>query len=220
MREWSADHPKAKLMARKRAAILDAARTAFLQVGYEGTSMESIAAAAGVSIMTLYRHAASKEDLFAAVIVGACDYSDEARQVETAGLMQQTLEDALIYVGLSFQNKLYDPDTIGLLRTVMAESTRFPVLAETAYNGFIKTYEDNLNSFVAQRPDGGDVAAGVRRELCSQFFADLIGKDMLRALLGLGAASPGKRRQRARDAAREMLAALAASPERRAVADR
>ena len=47
MKDWPTDHPKAKLMARKRAAILDAAREAFLRDGYEGTSMEEIAAERG-----------------------------------------------------------------------------------------------------------------------------------------------------------------------------
>ena len=60
MRSWSSEHPKAKLIARKRSAILAAARDAFLSCGFEGASMESIAGSAGVSIMTLYRHARSR----------------------------------------------------------------------------------------------------------------------------------------------------------------
>ena len=51
-------------MKRKREAILAAARRQFLAHGYGGTSMEAIADAAGVSIMTLYRHAETKDELF------------------------------------------------------------------------------------------------------------------------------------------------------------
>jgi hypothetical protein len=47
---WTADNPKASLMKRKRAAIVDAARCAFLENGYASTPMDRIAAAAGVSI--------------------------------------------------------------------------------------------------------------------------------------------------------------------------
>src|SRR5690349_15571641 len=68
VKDWAPDHPKAKLMARKRAAIVDAAREAFVRDGYGGASMERIAKDAGVSIMTLYRHAEGKDDLFSAVI--------------------------------------------------------------------------------------------------------------------------------------------------------
>src|SRR6202030_3631458 len=69
---WSADNPKAALMARKRAAIVDAALKAFLEAGYAEASVNRIAAAAGVSIKTLYRHYESKDDLFSAVMQAAC----------------------------------------------------------------------------------------------------------------------------------------------------
>ena len=50
MRTWTADNPKASLMTRKRAAIVHAARRAFLENGYGSTSMDQIATAAGVSL--------------------------------------------------------------------------------------------------------------------------------------------------------------------------
>src|ERR1700720_4160348 len=69
---WSADNPKAALMARKRAVIVDAALKAFLDAGYAEASVNQIAATAGVSIKTLYRHFESKDDLFSAVMQAAC----------------------------------------------------------------------------------------------------------------------------------------------------
>ena len=82
MRSWPADHPKAKLLGQKRADILAAARRQFLAHGYGGTSMEAITADAGVSIMTLYRHAERKDELFEAVISIACDPEEEAAGAE------------------------------------------------------------------------------------------------------------------------------------------
>src|SRR5246127_1037021 len=69
---WSAHHPKGAPLARKRAAIVDAALQAFLDAGYAEASVNRIAAAAGVSIKTLYRHFESKDDLFSAVMQAAC----------------------------------------------------------------------------------------------------------------------------------------------------
>ena len=43
------------------AAILDAARTLFLEAGYDGVNLERIAAAAGLSRQTLYNRFGSKE---------------------------------------------------------------------------------------------------------------------------------------------------------------
>src|SRR5260221_9507728 len=72
MKTWSADNPKASLMKRKRGAIVEAARQAFLQNGYAQTSMDRIAETAGVSIKTVYRHFENKDDLFSAVMQAAC----------------------------------------------------------------------------------------------------------------------------------------------------
>lgn len=208
MKQWAADHPKARIMSRKRAAILDAARETFLRTGYEGSSMEEIAAGAGVSIMTLYRHASSKNDLFAAVILNACDYREEAREAEIAALMQKPLEDVLLHVGLAFQSKLLNDDTIALLRTVIAEVDRFPKLAEAAYTGLLRAYEDNLDDFLSRRREAAGVTRDARRRLCKLFFERLIGKDVLRGLLGLGMISAAERRKRAQYLAREFLSGL------------
>lgn len=60
--------PPARLTDRKRAAILDAAVAEFRQSGYEVTSMDRIAATAGVSKRTVYNHFPSKEALFAEIL--------------------------------------------------------------------------------------------------------------------------------------------------------
>lgn len=82
-------------MACKCAQILDAAREAFLRSGYEGTSMERIAAADG-SIMTLNRHAASKDDLFAAVAASACDPNDEGERTQFEELVTEPFSSRVI----------------------------------------------------------------------------------------------------------------------------
>jgi AcrR family transcriptional regulator len=48
--------------------ILDGAATAFAKAGFAGTSMEEIAAAAGVSKLLLYRDFAGKRELYQAVL--------------------------------------------------------------------------------------------------------------------------------------------------------
>ena len=57
----------------KRAAILEAAKQIFVTQGYEGTSMDQIAAAAGVSKLTVYSHFGDKEALFAAAVKSHCE---------------------------------------------------------------------------------------------------------------------------------------------------
>src|SRR6476469_4096631 len=52
----------------RRSAIIDAARTLFAANGFRGTGTSDIAAAAGCSEPVIYKHFASKQALFAAVL--------------------------------------------------------------------------------------------------------------------------------------------------------
>ncbi|MFD4910095.1 TetR/AcrR family transcriptional regulator [Kitasatospora purpeofusca] len=56
-------------MPEKRVAIARAARTVFGREGYTRTSVDAIAAEAGVSKRTIYNHFADKEQLFRSVIL-------------------------------------------------------------------------------------------------------------------------------------------------------
>src|SRR5688500_20185090 len=53
---------------RRRPLVLDAAYRLFLEHGFEGTSMDSIAQAAGVSKPVVYDCFASKDELFTAML--------------------------------------------------------------------------------------------------------------------------------------------------------
>lgn len=57
-----------RLTERKREAILQAAIAEFRSSGFEITSMDKIAATAGVSKRTVYKHFPSKEELFAEIL--------------------------------------------------------------------------------------------------------------------------------------------------------
>lgn len=70
----SRPHPRPRLPAdKRRRAVLDAARDVFARRGYHGAGIAEIAATCGCSEPILYRHFASKQALFAAVLVDAAD---------------------------------------------------------------------------------------------------------------------------------------------------
>jgi AcrR family transcriptional regulator len=208
MRDWTPDHPKAKLMARKQAAILEAARQAFLRDGYEGTSMERIASDAGVSIMTLYRHAGGKDTLFAAVVESACHPADQVERAKLEDSLKKSLEDVLVFVGVMFQERLANPTTTALLRVVMMETLHHPHLVDMAYNGLIATHEAALDTFLSQRSETATLPAEQRRKLCATFFNHLVGIDTLRVLLGMKGVSEAEMLSRAKFATTELLCAL------------
>jgi AcrR family transcriptional regulator len=57
-----------RLPAQKQEHLLTTAKHAFAEGGFAATSVNTIAAAAGISIGTLYKYFRSKEDLFLAII--------------------------------------------------------------------------------------------------------------------------------------------------------
>jgi len=60
--------PATRLTDRKREAIVAAAIHSFRQHGFAGTSMDGVAAGAGVSKRTVYNHFPSKDELFAEIL--------------------------------------------------------------------------------------------------------------------------------------------------------
>src|SRR5260370_34175868 len=65
--------PELNRSARKRKLILDAATQAFLSRGYDGTSMDDVAALAAVSKPTVSKHFADKERLFYEIVLATTD---------------------------------------------------------------------------------------------------------------------------------------------------
>jgi AcrR family transcriptional regulator len=129
---WSADNPKAALMARKRAVIVDAALKAFLDAGYAEASVNQIAATAGVSIKTLYRHFESKDELFSAVMQAACGKMSDAEIPEDdeppPAWYDSAPADALPKAGEEYLRNVLSQDQLALYRVVTRDAHRFPGL--------------------------------------------------------------------------------------------
>lgn len=205
MRAWSTDHPKAKLMTRKRAAILAAAKASFLENGYAGTSMEAIAKSANVSIMTLYRHARNKDDLFRAVISNACEPADDVERDALDGILAMPMEQALVESALHMQATLIEKDSVALLRVVLAEAPRFPRLAELAYGGFVGRLENAIAWALSRMEKTADLTEEERCRLGSLFVERIVGPELLRALLGLPGPTDADQRLRAERARDDLL---------------
>ncbi|MCP2323527.1 TetR/AcrR family transcriptional repressor of mexJK operon [Hamadaea flava] len=120
--------------ARKRSAILEAATELFLCNGYQGTSMDEIAAVAAVSKQTVYKNFTDKEQLFGDIILGATDRVGEFVDVITAALAEtEDLERDLGLVARRYIATVIQPRVLQLRRLLIAEAGRFPDLARAYY---------------------------------------------------------------------------------------
>lgn len=111
--------------ARKRLAIMNAARILFLSQGYSATAVDAIAARAFVSKQTLYNHFGSKERLFSEMVDEFITSAlPAALHAESASSVSASLE----IVAETLADLLMRPDTVSLYRLALTESERHPEL--------------------------------------------------------------------------------------------
>ena len=120
--------------ALKRAAILSAGRALFLSSGYQGTSVDQIAASAEVSKQTVYKHFGDKQELLLAIVNDALDstvtpFLDRIAQLADTNDLEADL-NAL--AGEYLRAVLAEP-VVQLRRLVVGEANRVPALAQLYY---------------------------------------------------------------------------------------
>ena len=120
-------------VVRSRAAVVDAARALFLRQGYAGTTMEDIAAAAGLTKRTLYNNYGDKNALFTQIVADVLAYAEAfARGLHeefAAGVTATNLRASLDDLGQRLALGIIRPEVIALRRLLIGEARSFPSLA-------------------------------------------------------------------------------------------
>ncbi len=163
---------RARVAAQKRAAILEAARAAFLAGGYERTTLEAVAKAAGVSTGTLFKHFPTKAALFGAIVERAFENEPGA-----APAMPATGDPrrGLSAIGRDYARLLRAAGTVPLFRVVIAEAVRFPELGETLYARGKAPYLERLERYVADEVAADTLAVPAdRRAMAVREFLGMI----------------------------------------------
>ena len=121
-------HTLERLTDRKRAAIVNAAVAEFRQSGYEATSMDRVAATAGVSKRTVYNHFPSKEALFAQIIQQLSERI--AEELDLAYRHDRPLRAQLLELVSQKLRLLHDPNFADLARVAIAAGIHSPERAQ------------------------------------------------------------------------------------------
>jgi TetR/AcrR family transcriptional regulator of autoinduction and epiphytic fitness len=110
-----------------RDAIVDAAARLFLERGFGAVSMDELASAAGVARRTLYNQFASKEEIFREMLLRVSRDLERAFPpgIETQGDVEAVLRLVARLI-LDLHN---NPEYLGFLRMVVADSRQFPWIA-------------------------------------------------------------------------------------------
>ncbi len=148
----TATSPPTRLTDRKRDAIVQAAIGEFRAHGFNGTSMDRVAAAADVSKRTVYNHFPSKEELFEAILLLMWERSQAVD--EPAYQAQQPLRVQLLALLGQKMNLLNDASFIDLSRVAMADMMHTPERAR-AITAKLSAKEEGLPLWLrAAQQDG------------------------------------------------------------------
>jgi TetR/AcrR family transcriptional regulator of autoinduction and epiphytic fitness len=135
-----------------REAIADAAERLFLARGFGAVSMDELAAAAGVARRTLYNQFATKEEIFREMLLRVSRQLEHAFPpgIETQG----DVDDVLRIIARIILDLHKNPEYLGFLRMVVADSRQFPWIAKE-FAAIMDPQTERLTRYLAHLTDLG-----------------------------------------------------------------
>jgi TetR/AcrR family transcriptional repressor of mexJK operon len=158
----------------KRAAILNVAKRLFTTQGFDNTSMDAIAAAAGVSKLTVYSHFQDKERLFAAAVECVCAEQMPA-EIFMADL-KGPIRKQLVTIAKAFFALITSEEAVAVHRTIVANARQSPKLAELFWEAGPKRTQRAFESFLRDEVRAGTLEIPDLHRASTQFFCLLKGE--------------------------------------------
>jgi len=123
--------------AARQAQLVSAAAAAFLDGGFDGTSMEAVAERAGVTRLIVYRHFDNKETLYRAVLTSVTQQLREeladARSGAVAPVLVRVARDQPDGFRLLWRHARHEP-------TFELEARMFRLVADEYASGFVEPF--------------------------------------------------------------------------------
>jgi AcrR family transcriptional regulator len=160
--------------------MLQAAKDVFLEVGFERSSMDRIAAQAGTTKRTLYAHFARKEDLFLAVFDLVLNLQLE--YLRTPADYDPDPEQALVLFCARFLEIVLSTRPLRLFRLAIAETERFAQGTAQLHEVMFERVQHQLAQFLRLHFNLETTAS---REAAQQLLARLLYPRFTRALFGV-----------------------------------
>jgi len=139
----------------RKLQILRVAVSLFSQKGFGGTTTREIAQAAGVSEAMVFRHFATKQELYTAILDHKACSADSMNPEEMVAEALKLKDDRAVFERLAFgalQHHEQDPDFQRLLLYAALEGHE---LAEMFFEKFIRRVYELLGGYIAERQRDG-----------------------------------------------------------------
>ncbi|MFC6632907.1 TetR/AcrR family transcriptional regulator [Microbulbifer taiwanensis] len=166
----------------KRQAILDAAKGLFLTQGFAGTSMDAVAAEAGVSKLTVYSHFSDKETLFTAAIEAKCE--NQMPLPIFALEAGDSIGEVLKRVGVAFLAMIDGVEAINLMRVLCAVASREPEMAQLFFEAGPRRTLGEMERLLRRAVELEMLRMEDPAAAAEQFFGMLMGCRHMQVLIG------------------------------------
>ena len=167
----------------KRAAILDVAKRLFVQHGFDGVSMDQIAAEASVSKLTVYSHFGDKESLFSSAVRAKCE-----EQMPSALFLEGLegdLYEQLTVIARAFFALVTDEEALAMHRMMMLPGTGDFHVRELFWQAGPQQLKDAFGAFLRAREARGELHVPEIERAAAQFFCLLKGEIHMQMLCGM-----------------------------------
>lgn len=168
--------------------VLEAAAQQFTQLGFDRTSVESVALASGVSKMTVYSYFPSKEALFDACIEDRC--SGLFDLFLNAELDPRDPHGALIRIATLFLALMRDDEVLAMHRMMYGSGGVHPDVCRAFWDQGPQRCIDHLASYLAATDAAGTLRIPDFHRAADQFLSMFLGGSHIHCLLGLGKPDP------------------------------
>jgi AcrR family transcriptional regulator len=180
--------PPNELAGEVEERILEAARKVFLDRGFEGASIEEIAAVARSGKPTIYSRFRDKKALFTAAVTRYVIASQD--RLENYSPSGRTIEERLASIGVTVLQEALTAEWVSLVRLAIAEARRFPDLGSAVMRVTRERGTETMIRLLGEAAESGEIetlpAFGPGRlAMTARYFIDLILlPQLLRALSG------------------------------------
>ena len=168
----------------KGAAILEAAKRLFVANGFDGVSMDQIAAEAGVSKLTVYSHYGDKEALFGAAARAYCEQQLPASLFEARP--EVPLRERLLEIARAFFAMVCSPEAVAGHRVLCSPRLAESLVSRLFWEAGPQRVQEAFAALLRHRVAAGQLAIDDIPRAASQFFALLKGEPHAQLVLGCG----------------------------------
>ncbi|MDJ0979356.1 MAG: TetR/AcrR family transcriptional regulator [Erythrobacter sp.] len=153
----------------KRNAIVEAASRRFFDEGFAATSIEQVAADAGVSKVTIYNHFGDKRGLFTAAVELECEKMRGYFSIDDTP--EGTIRERLETIGEGMIAFLSRPEMIQFERRIAAETELEPAIGHAFLVAGPWRMKQAFSEFLSHANDVGELAVDDPMLAAEQFVA-------------------------------------------------